>query len=371
MKNMRIKKDELTKGFTLVELLVVIAVLGVLATIMTVVLNPSGMLSEGRDTTRISDMTTLDRAIALYHTSMVVDSKDPYLGEEETVYVSLPDDDPNCASHTLPTLDEGWEYRCVPESQLFHLDGEGWVPIDFTEIRANPIPTLPVDPVNTAEGGFYYTYVTGSWEMTAKPESDKHKDRLEEGKVVYQVGARRGITPLPVLEREGSGGTGGSGPVPQQFARPVDDVTTGDWEVPPLHEKVGTEEPNDASFIYSRMNPSGGSQDTTELLLSDLDVPSEGASHTLRYRARKDQAGGRKIHLTLQLRDGASVIAEYSHTNISHTFSLEEIVLSQSEVDLIEDYTDLRVRIVASSSGAPQGRRAEISWIELDVQPPQ
>ncbi len=43
------------ESFTLIELLVVIAILAVLATAVVLVLNPSQLLAQGRDSTRLSD----------------------------------------------------------------------------------------------------------------------------------------------------------------------------------------------------------------------------------------------------------------------------------------------------------------------------
>src|SRR5512140_3584902 len=56
------------KGFTLIELLVVIAILAVLTTTVVLVLNPAELVRQARDSTRISDLSSLNSAIALYLT---------------------------------------------------------------------------------------------------------------------------------------------------------------------------------------------------------------------------------------------------------------------------------------------------------------
>lgn len=57
------------KGFTLVELLVVIAVLGVLAAGVLVAIDPLQMLARGRDSAKKSAITELGRATIAYQTS--------------------------------------------------------------------------------------------------------------------------------------------------------------------------------------------------------------------------------------------------------------------------------------------------------------
>ena len=57
------------KGFTLIELLVVIAVIGILATIVLLAVNPAEQLRRGRDTSRVSGVTQLGRALQSYYTA--------------------------------------------------------------------------------------------------------------------------------------------------------------------------------------------------------------------------------------------------------------------------------------------------------------
>jgi type II secretion system protein G len=53
------------KGFTLIELMVVIAIIGILATIITASLSTAK--AKGRDAKRISDIKTIQTALALYY----------------------------------------------------------------------------------------------------------------------------------------------------------------------------------------------------------------------------------------------------------------------------------------------------------------
>lgn len=56
------------KGFTLIELIIVIAILGVLAVIVFVAINPGERQAQARDTGRISSITQLGRSLQAYYT---------------------------------------------------------------------------------------------------------------------------------------------------------------------------------------------------------------------------------------------------------------------------------------------------------------
>ncbi len=52
-------------GFTLVELIVVIAIIGVLAGVLLVAINPAVVLMKGRDAKRLDDLDAVNKAINL------------------------------------------------------------------------------------------------------------------------------------------------------------------------------------------------------------------------------------------------------------------------------------------------------------------
>ncbi|MDE2145004.1 MAG: type II secretion system protein, partial [Patescibacteria group bacterium] len=50
-------------SFTLIELLIVIAIIGILASALVLVLNPAQLLSQSRDSRRTQDLSNLNNAI--------------------------------------------------------------------------------------------------------------------------------------------------------------------------------------------------------------------------------------------------------------------------------------------------------------------
>jgi prepilin-type N-terminal cleavage/methylation domain-containing protein len=108
------------KGFTLIELLVVIAIIGVLAAVVLLAINPAELLRRSRDSSRLSDMSTLRKGID----ATVV---------EQNGAVALPCT-AVCASN---------------DARGRSAAGTGWLGVaagtfDMTKY----ISTLPVDPVN-------------------------------------------------------------------------------------------------------------------------------------------------------------------------------------------------------------------------------
>jgi prepilin-type N-terminal cleavage/methylation domain-containing protein len=209
-------------SFTLIELLVVIGILGVIATAVVLVLNPAELLKQARDSTRLSDLATLNSALSFFQ----VDQYNLPMGASNTVYVSVPDTSPTCVNLGLPALPGGWSYACVPTSTLTKVNGTGWVPLNFTLLSMNsPLSKLPIDPVNATSTGNYYTYTPGgSWELTTLMESSKQKMGGGSDKTstdggsypeLYEVGTDLSLLPIsrdPSLVGywkfdEGTGGT--------------------------------------------------------------------------------------------------------------------------------------------------------------------
>ena len=134
-----------TKGFTLVELLVVIAIVVILAGALFLIINPANLMMKARDSKRVSELTELNKALAL----AVADSK--------------------ITITTTATLSS-----CVAANNFLVNGTTGWV--RFTAVGTGLgtyLGSLPRDPTNVAPNCYYYEgYApTSAWELNAELQS--------------------------------------------------------------------------------------------------------------------------------------------------------------------------------------------------------
>lgn len=169
-------------SFTLVETLVAIAIIIAAAGFVLLVLEPDQLIRRARDSARITDMDTLNKAL------LTADGEFPTggMGSTYTVYVSLPDSSATTTAGSdcsgvsgLANLPSGWSYHCAASSTYKKVDGTGWIPVNFSSLASGaPISSLPADPRNintTSSGAYYYTYIyDGNWSLTAPIESKKY-----------------------------------------------------------------------------------------------------------------------------------------------------------------------------------------------------
>ncbi len=177
----------LRSSFTLIELLVVIAILAVLATAVVLVLNPAQLLAQGRDSTRLSDLASLQSALSLF----VADTGgNQSLGSSTLTYLSLPEPGgtTDCSDLGFPS---GY-FHCAPASTTQKTDGSGWIPVNLTQISSgSPLSKLPLDPINTSSTHLYYSYWTNgtTYKVSALPESQKYASQAGQNPTMFQQGS--------------------------------------------------------------------------------------------------------------------------------------------------------------------------------------
>jgi prepilin-type N-terminal cleavage/methylation domain-containing protein len=199
------------KGFSLMEVLVVVGIVAVLAGAVVYLLNPGQLFKQGNDANRVAGISTLDKSISLYYSDAINNPSTLFMGTSSVVYISIPDPTAtttagtNCAGIGL-TSTASTTYHCAASSTYLKVDGTGWIPINFGYYPGgSPLSSLPKDPVNTTSSGEYYVYTTdgmGGYELMANPQSIK--DASDTADFVRGTS----IALLPSFPTGGSGGGG-------------------------------------------------------------------------------------------------------------------------------------------------------------------
>ncbi len=158
-----IKSAQVRKGgFTLVELLVVIAIIAILAAVVVLIINPLEFTRRGRDAARLSDLANLQNAI-----NVAVQES----GGSSTVAIL-------CVA-VLPAVPA---YPCTGASNTGTraADGTGWVRVNLSASQSVSVPTLPIDPVNPNTAASHYTYCadTDAWEINTVLESAQQSTKM-------------------------------------------------------------------------------------------------------------------------------------------------------------------------------------------------
>ena len=154
------------KGFTLIELVIVIAILAILASIVVIVLNPAQLTAQARDSQRISDLSSVKIAIALYITTT---TSTPTIGTG-----------PYCTAAGCNVDGPFGTAGTITTSTA--VDSNGWVPVDLRKASGgSPLPSLPLDPINS--GSYFYAYkgenTNHTFELDGRLESQKYRDMMK------------------------------------------------------------------------------------------------------------------------------------------------------------------------------------------------
>jgi prepilin-type N-terminal cleavage/methylation domain-containing protein len=148
------------KGFTIVELVIVIAVIMILVTASVVLIDPVAKKKRARDNKRLSDVSTIDRAINEY----LLDKGD-YPDQADTLREST----------TLP----------LGSSALVNAVG-GWIAADLSKYTSR----LPIDPLNDGTYHYSYYHTVSSYELDAPLEylTEEAQNDGGDDPQVYEMG---------------------------------------------------------------------------------------------------------------------------------------------------------------------------------------
>ena len=160
----------LQKGFTLLELLIVITILAILTLVVVLFINPVEMLKKARDVQRMSDMAVLRTAIVLYlqdrstNTLTGCVTAQPGPAATSSQWVSTPSDASGAVNLFGTT-----GYGSTTVANYTKNDSTGWVRVNFASVASSsspPVAKLPIDPINqagtvadsTSADTYYYRY---------------------------------------------------------------------------------------------------------------------------------------------------------------------------------------------------------------------
>jgi len=189
------KTNKFKKGFTLLELLIVIGILAILSAVTILVINPSELLKKSRDTSRINDLAAIKSAITVLMGNSSIDFS---VCSSTQVYVSLPTEDGTLGAYLLDGT--GKTFHQVARADLYKMDGTGWIPLNLSPAAlGNVLSKLPTDPqqfysnsnpdTNPAKNYFYTFSCTpsGSFEINAKTESRYYGFTNRDGYAIYNA----------------------------------------------------------------------------------------------------------------------------------------------------------------------------------------
>lgn len=122
---------------------------------------------------------------------------------------------------------------------------------------------------------------------------------------------------------------------------PTSDISAGAWTTEiggttNLYTSVDETSANDADYIQSEAAPAASA---VKVRLASMTDPAVSYGHYIAYRIGKLGTG--QINMVVRLKQGVTVIASWSHTDVSSTITEYIQPLSAAEADSITDYTAL------------------------------
>ncbi len=176
------------KGFTLIELIIVIALIAILATTVILVINPVKIFQEARDSQRIADLGQMNSALSLYAST----ASTVALGTTGTCYAYVASNANMSNASTSLNLSGKCQGRysatvttMTTSSSQTASSSSAWVPVNLSGVSGgSPLAAWPVDPKVTfdtaaSSTSYFYSYTpdttNSTWELDANMESDRYK----------------------------------------------------------------------------------------------------------------------------------------------------------------------------------------------------
>jgi len=131
-----------------------------------------------------------------------------------------------------------------------------------------------------------------------------------------------------------------------------------------IHLTIDEAVSDDTDYVRSPTSPSNAA---VEFGLSNLADPNRDTGHFVDFRFKKDATGGEVLSLVVELRQGAVVKMTSDPLTVPDEWTDQSLALSAAQAQSISDYTDLRVRLIATVVSGSGARRVQVSWAQLRV----
>ena len=157
-----------------------------------------------------------------------------------------------------------------------------------------------------------------------------------------------------------------------QFARPDNDDSIGSWVdqasgTTNIYQSIDESTASDTDYIRAENNPSSSVYIAG---LSSVTDPTSSSGHIVRFRYQEATSGGGSAPtttLTVELREGTTVIASFTDSDVPNVWTDGSFTLTGGEADNITDYTNLNLRFTASKTAGSRTGWVEVSFAEFEV----
>ncbi len=138
-----------------------------------------------------------------------------------------------------------------------------------------------------------------------------------------------------------------------QYGRPVADISNVGWSPTPVYAQIDEATPNDSDYVTSSSDPITS---IFEVQLSELAPPDLGA-HVLSVRLDKTDSGPTQP-VSIALLQGDAVVASRSVDSLTTSFVTYDFTLTNAEIDLITDYSNLQLSVSVAPTGSSSSSSA-------------